>query len=135
MILVLAAAGAYRATAQTKAAEQAKAKAPARTTLDGIYTPTQAVRGEEMYYGVCVSCHPLGAYTGSSFKKNWNGRPLSDLYDWVYTKMPKSAPGTLSPAESTQVIAFILRENKMPAGKTALPADEKALGAIKIQIK
>ena len=138
MMLVLVAAGAYRTAAQSKTAPPAaqnKAKAPTRTTLDGIYTATQALRGEEMYFGTCVNCHPPGTYAGASFKKNWNGRPLSDLYDWILNKMPKSAPGTLSPQESTQVMAYILRENKMPAGKVALPADPSVLSAIKIQIK
>lgn len=129
IILLLVVAGAYRTAAQTKA------KAPVKTTLDGIYTTRQAQRGEEMYYGSCVNCHPPGTYAGASFKKNWNGRPLSDLYDWILNKMPKSSPGTLSPQESTQVMAYILRENKMPAGATALPADDKVLAAIKIQIK
>jgi len=129
MLLVVVTAGAYRTAAQTKA------KAPTRTTQDGVYTDRQAQRGEEMYFGTCVNCHPPGTYAGAGFKKNWNGRPLSDLYDWVLNKMPKSAPGTLSPAESTQVIAYILRENKMPVGKVALPADASVLGAIRIQLK
>jgi len=133
MLLFVVTAGAYRSSAQTPA--QTKAKAPMRTTLDGIYTAGQANRGEEMYFGTCVNCHPPGTYAGAGFKKNWNGRPLSDLYDWVLNKMPKSAPGTLSPAESTQVIAYILRENKMPVGKVALPADASVLGAIRIQLK
>ena len=132
-MLVAIAAGAYRTSAQTQ--PQAKPKPAAKTTLDGVYTARQAERGEDMYYGTCVNCHPPGTYAGAGFKKNWNGRPLSDLYDWILNKMPKSAPGTLSPAESTQVMAYILRENKMPAGATALPADDKVLAAIKIQLK
>ena len=114
---------------------QGTAKAAARTTLDGVYTELQADRGEDTYFGTCVNCHPRGTYAGASFKKNWNNRPLSDLYDWVLNKMPKSAPGTLSPAESVQVVAYILRENKMPVGKVALPANAATLGAIKIALK
>jgi mono/diheme cytochrome c family protein len=141
MSLVVVAAGTYRTFAQTagqttaKAAGQSTGKAPTRTTLAGVYTPGQADKGEDTYYGICVNCHPRGTYAGDSFKKNWNGRPLSDLYDWVLNKMPKSAPGTLSPAESIQVVAYILRENKMPPGTIALPANAATLGTIRIQLK
>ena len=104
------------------------------STLGGVYTQAQADKGEELYYGVCVACHPKGYYTGDNFKKNWSGRPLSDLYDWVKTKMPKSEPGSLTPNQSVQVMAYILQENKMPPGKTAMPTDRAVLRKIRIQL-
>jgi mono/diheme cytochrome c family protein len=103
--------------------------------MSGIYTAQQAGKGEDLYYSLCVACHPRGTYAGPSFKTNWGGKPLSDLYDWVLTKMPKNDPGALSPVESAQVVAYILQQNNMPAGKTALPADMKALDAIRINLK
>ena len=103
------------------------------TTLSGIYTDEQVARGEETYFGSCVSCHPRGTYSGTLFKANWGGRPLSDLYDWVLNRMPKNDPGTLTPKQSVDVIAYILKENGMPAGKTPIPADFDALRAIRIQ--
>ena len=105
-----------------------------RTTLSGVYTQVQADKGEEIYYGICVACHPRGTYAGDSFKKNWGGRPLSDLYDWVKTKMPKSDPGSLTSNQSVQVMAYILQQNKMPVGKAPLPTDRTALQTIKIQL-
>jgi mono/diheme cytochrome c family protein len=105
------------------------------TTLSGIYTEEQVVRGEETYFGSCVSCHPRGTYSGDLFKTNWTGRPLSDLYDWVLNKMPKNDPGTLTPGQSADVIAYILKQNNMPAGKTALPTDVAALRTIRIQLR
>jgi mono/diheme cytochrome c family protein len=116
-----------------KGAAQTPAGGP-KTTLGGVYSQAQADKGEEMYYGVCIACHPKGYYTGENFKKNWNGRPLSDLYDWVKTKMPKSEPGSLTPAQSVQVMAYILQENKMPAGATPMPTDRTILRTIKIQL-
>ena len=145
MALVLVATGAYRTFAQTGGQTAAQTSAPkqpatqpkaaARSTLSGVYTTAQADKGEDTYFGICITCHPRGTYAGDSFKKNWNGRPLSDLYDWVLNKMPKSAPGTLSPAESIHVIAYILRENKMPPGGVALPANAATLRTIRIQLK
>ena len=130
--LVLAGVTVERSAAQAKPASTAKA-AP-KTTLSGVYTAAQAAKGEEMYYSLCIACHPKGTYAGPSFKTNWNGRPLSDLWDWISNKMPKNDPGTLTPAEVAQVMSYILQQNKMPVG-TALPASEKALFSIKIQIK
>jgi len=130
--LVLAVVTVERSAAQAKPA--ATAKPAAKTTLSGVYTAAQATKGEEMYFSLCITCHPKGTYAGAEFKKNWNGRPLSDLWDWISNKMPKNDPGTLTPAEVAQVMAFILQQNKMPAG-AALPANERALFSIKIQIK
>jgi cytochrome c5 len=128
-------AGATVARGATQAKPTTTAKPAAQTTLSGVYTAAQASKGEDMYYGICISCHAKGYYTGPSFKKNWSGRPLSDLYDWVLNKMPKNDPGSLTPDESVEVIAYILQQNKMPAGKVALPANWKALFGIKIQLK
>jgi mono/diheme cytochrome c family protein len=102
--------------------------------MSGVYTAAQADKGEEIYFGSCVNCHPKGTYAGEGFKNNWSGRPLSDLYDWVKTKMPKSDPGTLTPNQSVQVMSYILQQNNMPAGKTPMPADRAVLGTIKIQL-
>ena len=132
MAAVLAVATIERSAAQTaKPAPNTTAK----TTMSGVYTASQAEKGEEIYYGTCITCHPKGTYAGASFNKNWNGRPLSDLYDWVKTKMPKSDPGALSPNESVQVMAYILQQNKMPAGSTPMSTDRNALGRITIRLK
>jgi len=132
--LMLAVVTAEQSAAQAKPSGPAS-KTPGRTTMSGIYTPAQAGRGEEMYYNLCITCHPKGTYAGPSFKTNWNGRPLSDLWDWISNKMPKNDPGSLTPAEVADVMSYILQQNKMPAGKTALPQNERTLGTITIQIK
>jgi mono/diheme cytochrome c family protein len=134
--LLLAFAIVDRAGAQAKpGAKPGTTKTAPKTTLSGIYTAAQAAKGEEMYYSLCVSCHPKGTYAGASFKSNWNNRPLWDLWDWISNKMPKNEPGTLAPNEVVQVMAYILQQNKMPAGSTPLPPNEKTLYGIKIQIK
>jgi S-disulfanyl-L-cysteine oxidoreductase SoxD len=131
----LAIPGVAAVTAQTAAAQAKTQRDAAQTTLGGIYTEAQVTRGEETYYASCVSCHPKGTYAGPSFKTTWGDRPLSDLYDWILNKMPKNDPGTLTPEQSVDVIAYILKENGMPAGKTKMPADEAALKAIRIQLR
>ena len=110
------------------------AQAPASTTMAGIYTTAQADRGEETYMGICVACHPAGTYSTDAFKATWDGRPLSDLFSLISTTMPKSDPASLSPQEYSQLVAYILKINNVPSGKTDLPTDAGKLKAIKIEM-
>jgi mono/diheme cytochrome c family protein len=136
--VMLAVTTVERSAAQAKPpATTAKPPAAAgqKTTMSGIYTSAQVDRGEQMYYTVCIACHPKGTYAGPGFKANWGGKPLSDLYDWVLNKMPKNDPGTLTPQESVDVIAYILKQNGMPEGTTTIPTDMRTLRSIKIQLR
>jgi hypothetical protein len=132
--LVLATVVVGRSSAQTRGGSASPPPA-ARTTASGVYTAAQATSGEEVYMTFCVSCHPTVTYTGPAFKLHWEGRPLSDLYEWVSEQMPKNEPGTLTPKQAVEAVAYILRLNKMPAGKTELPPDFAALRRIRIEIK
>lgn len=82
----------------------------------------------------CVSCHPRGTYATPGFRATWSGRPLSELFDFVREKMPKNDPGTLTPEEYAQVVAYILKINDAPAGDHELPADSEALRKIRIDL-
>ena len=134
-VMLLAAALAVRTSAQTRGAAPGRGATAQRTTLSGIYTAAQATAGEEIYMTFCVSCHPTVTYTGPAFKVHWQGKPLSDLYDWVSEKMPKNEPGSLTPKQSVEAIAYILRLNKLPAGQAPLTTDWNALNKIKIELK
>jgi len=125
-------------TARSAGGDQARpsnAGTRARSTLDGVYTPGQADRGEDTYAAICVSCHPFITYTGDTFRKHWEGKTVFDLFDQVSQLMPKNEPGSLSDKEYVDVIAFILRLNKMPPGKTELPAEPIALRRIRVELK
>lgn len=107
--------------------------AAAKTTKGRVYSAPQAARGEQTYMNTCVSCHPPATYKGAVFL-NWQGRTLGDLLDFLSEKMPKNDPGSLTPKEYTQVMAFLLKINGMPAGGTDLPADLAALRRITINL-
>lgn len=110
------------------------AQAPAaKTTKERVYSAPQAARGEQTYMSSCVSCHPPATYKGAVFM-NWQGRSLSELLAFLSEKMPKNDPGSLSAKEYTQVMAFLLKLNGMPAGRLDLPADPAALKTITINI-
>jgi mono/diheme cytochrome c family protein len=112
---------------------QEAAVAPPKSTMTGVYTAAQATRGEETYMAICVACHPRGTYTTAAFRTAWNGRPLSDLFDLVREKMPKSDPGSLTPAEYAQAIAYLLKINDVPAGEHELASDGEGLKTIRIE--
>ena len=82
---------------------------------------------------ICVGCHAAGTYVGKSFLDKWGGRPLSELFEFMNEKMPKDDPGSLKPEEYADVIAYLLKKNNLPDGKTELPADATALKKIKFE--
>ena len=61
--------------------------------------------------------------------ENWRGKSLRRLLDRIDT-MPPTEPKSLSPADATTVLAFLLRSSEMPSGPTALPSDRLELGQI-----
>jgi mono/diheme cytochrome c family protein len=116
-----------------RAAARQEASAPSISTLTGVYTAGQATRGEETYMAICVACHPRGTYATTAFRTSWSGRPLSELFDLVKDKMPKSDPGSLTPAEYAQAIAYLLKINDVPTGDHELPPDAEVLKKIRLE--
>ncbi len=110
-----------------------------KTVWDGIYTDEQATRGEALYGEHCVRCHGAtlqgngeGAnpLTGAVFKSTWNGVSMGALFDRVRLSMPQDKPGTLTRQQVADLLAFILRANKFPAGKDELARQTDLLNAI-----
>jgi hypothetical protein len=46
--------------------------------------------------------------------------------------MPQSSPGSLTPAQTADLLAYMLSVSKYPAGDTELPADRDKLKTIQI---
>lgn len=116
-----------------------------RSVWDGVYTEKQAERGERLFRHTCSSCHGdqltgnagdnVPALTGKEFQEEWSGRTVGDMFRKILKKMPQDDPGTLTPQESVDTVAFLLSFNKFPDGKTELPPDNDALAAIHIDAK
>ena len=98
----------------------------------GVYTTVQAQRGSDVYALKCRSCHTPETHTGVIFDTWWGGKFVSDLFEYVQERMPKNEPGSLTPEESADVIAYILRMNKLPTGTEELSTDVSALRKIRI---
>ena len=126
-------------TASTKPGPATKApaeKPPAGpSTLNGIYTDEQAGRGKEIYVGTCKSCHTTQSHTGATFAKFWKGKQVSDLFNFVATKMPKNDPGSLAIEDVADVVSYLLKLNAMPVGQGELPIDVDSLKKIRIEVK
>jgi mono/diheme cytochrome c family protein len=103
----------------------------------GMYTEDQAKRGQGLYDDQCSACHGSDlsggagpALTGNDFMGFWGKSPLSDLVDKVHGTMPATAPGSLSREQATDIVAYMLKVGKFPAGATELSADEAVLKTI-----
>jgi mono/diheme cytochrome c family protein len=106
----------------------------------GVYTAEQATRGEALYKEMCAACHgdnlegsgPMPPLAGMDFLTNWKGKKLGDLYEKTQTTMPATAPGTLTPEQTADVLAFVLKSSKYSPGSTALEGKMDALLPIEI---
>jgi len=107
---------------------------PTRSTASGVYTEEQATRGRDTYQMQCKSCHTPASHTGATFASWWDRKPLSDLFQFVTTRMPKNEPGSLQPDEYADVVAYLLKLNELPSGSQPLPADSVALKKIRIEV-
>jgi len=109
---------------------------PSLTIWQGVYSPAQAGRGKVAYGGFCQKCHgveldgsgqpdqrPSPALAGDGLFFAWNGRTIGSLADYIRTKMPPDNPGVLTPAQVTDIIAYMLAVSETPSRQTDLPAD------------
>jgi len=110
------------------AGKQTSAQATQKTVLDGVFTAAQADRGGNVYGAECAACHegadvdgpPL---TGDQFIDRWREDTLDGLFEFVKTRMPQAAPGSLSDAAYLDIVAHLLHENAFPAGSRELTTD------------
>jgi mono/diheme cytochrome c family protein len=107
---------------------------------DGVYTEAQAERGNKVYTEQCGACHGadlkgndvIPPLTGDGFVANWKDKTAGDLFEKIKTTMPAIAPGSLTPEQTADTMAFILSHSKYKAGATELPATQELLAQIKI---
>jgi S-disulfanyl-L-cysteine oxidoreductase SoxD len=139
----LALATALLALSPTHASTASQVPAPAphpQRTTEGVYIASQARDGKLLYSQRCTMCHganlqgtgPAVQLGGEDFIAAWSGRTLGELFVRIQSSMPPSHPGTLTPEETSQLIAFILSANTFPDGLTPLPKETAPLESIQI---
>jgi len=105
----------------------------------GIYTDDQAARGESAYRERCASCHGVSlegtddapALTGRDFTDDWEGGNIADLFEKIKYTMPANRPGRLSERQDAEILSYILKFNRFPAGSRALPASADDLRGVR----
>lgn len=102
------------------------------SVLDGVFTSSQASRGEQTFGEVCAGCHETSEFTGGRFRLSWVDRTAGDLFETISTLMPEVDPGSLSPNEYASLVAYLLELNGYPPGELDLPTDVAALKKIEI---
>ena len=106
------------------------AQAPSsRSVKEGVYTAAQATRGGAVYEEKCSNCH-----AARMWGQDWPEKSVWDVYDTIKNFMPEDSPGSLSDQQTRDVVAYILKVNKLPAGKTELPAADADLRQIRLAL-
>jgi cytochrome c len=141
------------ATAALERAQATPGTQPApRSVSDGVYTASQARRGEQFYKSNCSYCHrddlrggfedatneraPALAGTrafDSSFAERWGGATMAEFVSTIAATMPQDKPSTLTAPTYVDIAAFLLERNGAPAGTDELPVDVDALNQIVIR--
>jgi S-disulfanyl-L-cysteine oxidoreductase SoxD len=116
------------------------AQAAGKTTNDGVYSEAQAKRGDVLYKEQCATCHgdnlegsgPMPPLAGKDFLVNWQGKTVADVFEKVQATMPATAPGTLTPAQTAEIVAHMMATSKYAAGAAELDTKIETLKEIKI---
>ena len=117
--------------------------AASRSVWDGVFSKEQASRGQKAYREECLKCHGenlMGgengpALAGADFLEQWNGQTVGSLYETIRKTMPSDNPGNLSTRQYADILAYMLSENKFPAGPKELDREVAALNEIRIERK
>jgi len=120
------------------------AQPAARDVWEGVFTESQATRGQEAYSHACTVCHredlsgnedgapPL---RGPAFLQRWTDRSLSEFYFVLAETMPQEAPGSLTTREYVDIISFILKRNGASAGNVELTGETESLRRVVFTVR
>lgn len=99
------------------------------------FTAAQAVGGGANFQRACASCHGaelegMSAPALASESFSWLGAPVADFHDYIKELMPADAPGSLSDAQVSTIIAYIAQANGMAPGSVPMPTNPADLEGI-----
>ena len=108
--------------------------APPATPAEPVpayFTAEQATRGQRVFTGVCSTCHGRNDFVGPIFGLTWRQEPVGSLFEHVSTNMPQDDPGSLTPQQYADVVAYILQLNGLTPGDRELPPDAQQLRSLR----
>src|SRR5206468_7976600 len=89
----------------------------------GWFTSAQTAKGRFEYTQKCSVCHGAALQgtgapplKGRQFIAQWNGKKLSELYEYVHKNMPLGVGASLPSQEYADIVSYILLQNGLPAG-------------------
>jgi quinoprotein glucose dehydrogenase len=111
-----------------------------RSVWEGVYTQAQADRGKTLFSANCAKCHgetlagmdEIPPLQGPHFMADWQSETIAGLVQRIHNTMPLDNPGALSNASSTDVVAYLMSQNGIPAGTAELPVDSSVQSQIRI---
>jgi hypothetical protein len=102
-----------------------------RTVRDGIFSVAQVERGRDSFTWICMNCHEMEEFTGvSAYLEEMEGKPLWEIFEYIWAEMPEDDPASLAPEEYADVLAYVLSVYGLPAGDADLPTDRATLETI-----
>ena len=118
----------------------AQSAASGGTVWDGVFTETQASRGEAAYVRSCAACHKedlLGSSTapalaGEAFFRRWNESTVDDVVQTMKGSMPQEAPSSLDVKVYVDIITYLLKASGSPTGSTELTSDRDRLKLLRV---
>lgn len=122
---------------------QATAQPTTRSIWEGIYTETQAERGRRLYLRECKECHGedlSGGETapgllGRELVSFWSESSVGVLFEETRDTMPEETPGKLSDRVYADILAYLFKANKFPAGEEELEPNVDRLSRIGISLQ
>lgn len=97
------------------------------TKVGGWYVVEQAANGEKLYQAHCVACHGAQleggagpALKGISWHQLYGGAKLLTVWGEIKGPMEQYSGATFTTQESLDILAYLLKENGLPAGNKPL---------------
>lgn len=106
--------------------------APAVAPGGVTFSDAQADRGRDTFRAGCTECHDSSQFSNARFGRRWNRRTAGSLYSFIQTSMPETAPGSLTPKQTVELVAYIMRMNGFEPGAGELTADRAVLDQISL---
>ncbi|MFJ9993536.1 c-type cytochrome [Pseudomonas putida] len=92
----------------------------------------QLRHGGEIFSGICAACHGADPARPMAFARQ-RMQTLGELYGFVSTRMPASAPGSLAPQDYADVLAYVMTRTGTPFGTAPLTAETASRSPMPLQ--
>jgi S-disulfanyl-L-cysteine oxidoreductase SoxD len=113
-----------------------QAQTPPKTTLDGVFSEEQALRGKNLYGEHCAFCHGAALegvhaprLVGDRFIDQRREAMLDGTYNFIRRSMPPpEAPRTkvITETDYLDIVTYILKANQYPSGPNDLKVEDVA---------